>query len=60
MAAFLTVDLLRAHVVPTVFQGDTLAVRRRAIPARCAVGSDSRLTCRWDTDTADPPLPPIG
>jgi hypothetical protein len=60
MAAFLTIDLLRAHVVPMMFQGDTLAVRRCAISARWAVGSDGRLTCRWDTDTADPPLPPIG
>jgi hypothetical protein len=60
MAAFLTVDLLRAHSVHTMFQGDTRAVRRRPICARWAVGSDGRLTCRWDNDADDPPPPPIG
>jgi hypothetical protein len=60
MAAFLTIDLLRAHAAPMFFQGGELAVQRRSISARWAVGADGRLTCRWDTDTADPPPPPKG
>ncbi len=60
MAAFLTIGLLRAHAVPMMFQGDTPTLRRRPIVARWTVGADGRLTCRWVSDTDDPPLPPIG
>lgn len=60
MAAFLTIDLLRAHAVPMMFQGDTPTVRRCPISARWTVDADGRLTCRWATDTDDPRLPPIG
>jgi hypothetical protein len=60
MAAFLTIDLLRAPAAPMFFHGGELAVRRRPISARGTVGADGRLTCCWDTDTADPPPPPKG
>ena len=60
MAAFLTIDLLRAHAVPMLFQADPRAMRRRPVRARWTVGADGRLACHWDTDTDDPPPPPPG
>jgi hypothetical protein len=72
MAAFLKLDVLRAHAVPDL----PLAVRdhvparpfppppfatapvRPALTARWLVAPDGRLTCGWHTDAAPNGPPP--
>jgi hypothetical protein len=57
MAAFLTVDLLRAHATP-VFphdapgHADEAARRRPVLVMRWLVAPDGRLICRWRTDVS--------
>ena len=69
MAAFLTVDLLRAHSAPDLrlptpgaaggFACPRAARPRRRVPVmRWVVAPSGRLTCRWELDaSASPDLP---
>jgi hypothetical protein len=61
MAAFLTVDALRAHAVPAFPHaafgpaGNPVPLRpaarpRPALTAHWVVAPDGKLTCRWQTD----------
>lgn len=63
MAAFLTVDVLRAHAAPGLPQAVIDRVPARPFPAlpprpvltaRWLVAPDGRLTCRWQTDVSAP------
>jgi hypothetical protein len=69
MAAFLTVDVLRAHAAPVLPRvpfwrasepaRSRLASRARPVlTARWLVPPDGRLTCRWQTDVSAPFGPP--
>jgi hypothetical protein len=51
MAAFLTIDMLRAHNAP-VFPHATFG--RPVLGARCLVAPDGRLTCRWQMGGSAP------
>ena len=67
MAAFLKVDVLRAHAVPDLPRAVLGHAPARPFPptpprpvltARWLIAPDGRLTCRWQIDTAalhDPP-----
>lgn len=69
MAAFLTVDVLRAHAVPAFRYVPLVHGRASARPrpasqsrpvlvARWLVAADGRLICRWQTDVSAPFGPP--
>ena len=69
MAAFLTVDVLRAHSAPAFPPGPLGPVgqtactrpasrRRPVLHAHWQLGPDGRLTCRWQTDVSVPHGPP--
>ncbi len=61
MAAFLEVDVLRAHAVPALPRavlGPALTPPRPVLTARWLVAPGRRLTCRWQADATtlhDPP-----
>jgi hypothetical protein len=63
MAAFLTVDVLRAHAAPvfphaTFGYVDEPARRRPVLVMRWLVAPDGRLTCCWQIDVSAPFGPP--
>jgi len=66
MAAFLTVDMLRAHAMPALpcnphdpaARPRPAAEPRPVLAGRWIVASDGRLSCRWQTDVSDPFGPP--
>jgi hypothetical protein len=67
MAAFLKVDMLRAHAVPDLPRAVRDHVPARPFPmsaprpvltARWLVAPDGRLTCCWNTGAAAPNGPP--
>jgi hypothetical protein len=72
MAAFLKVDVLRAHAVPALPQAVLAHAPARpflptpprptpprpVLTARWLIAPDGRLTCRWQTDAAAPHDPP--
>jgi len=67
MAAFLTVDVLRAHAAPVFPRAPFWRASepawlrpapRHGLTARWRVAPDGRLTCRWQTDVSAPFGPP--
>jgi hypothetical protein len=66
MAAFLKVDVLRAHAVPDLPRTVLGHAPARPFPppsrpvltARWLVAPDGRLTCRWQADPSTPHGPP--
>jgi hypothetical protein len=63
MAAFLKVDLLRAHAVPDLQRTVLGHAPARPFPrpmltARWLLAPDGRLICRWQVDLSTPHGPP--
>lgn len=66
MAAFLKLDVLRAHAVPDLPQSVLGRMPARPFPppsrpvltARWLVAPDGRLTCHWQVDLSIPHGPP--
>jgi hypothetical protein len=69
MAAFLSVDVLRAYAAPVFPRvpfwhahepawSRPASGRRPVLTARWLVAPDGRLTCRWQTDVSAPFGPP--
>ena len=59
MTAFLTIDVLRAHVAPLNLR-DALPrtdAPRSVLTARWLIGPDGHLACRWQADDPGPDRP---
>jgi hypothetical protein len=61
MTAFLTINVLRAHLAPLRLR-DSLRradAPRPALSTRWQIAPDGRLTCRWQADDPAPERPPL-